>query len=1082
MTLGEDNGGKHMLTGVKARCLLLISAAAIVANAVPVTALAQEQKFQFNIPARSLDSALRAFARTTRQPVLFDSALVLRKRSNAVIGSYEAPDALATLLTGTGLRAMRGARGAWTIEVAAFQAGPAKTVQEEAKRASGPGEEGIPDILVQGRRGGFSLNTGIERTRDDAQPFVVFKQEDIKRSGSTNLEQFLRDYVTSNASVGTAEQGAPGGRQIGLTSIDLRGLGDRETLILVDGRRQSSSSQGNGEFGQPLITNIPLASIERIEVLASSAAGIYGIGATGGVINIILRRDYSGREISLNYADTTDFHNADKRIDLVLGKNLEGGRTKVSLSGSYRKANPLLRKYRAEFLRDNQRYVLGNNPNFFGARPPAGATPNIVNAETDDFGLPLPLQLDDRFGGAVLSSDRLFVPAGYRGLAVDGVAPLLANLGRYNLQLSDAATAFGGGQPLIYGTDQLGGTLAVKREMNTWLRLYGEVAASRYKSESIETLAGGVRFIPADAPNNPFQSEIAVNAPIRGADERIKSKETQFRALGGAIVSLPYGWQADADVSYNRAKFYRAGAFRTLTDASSNAITDGTFDIIQDLSTVSFPFAFDTLLAPDLANGSSVFTATLKLAGPVPVTLPGGRPTLALNLEHNKEKLDDTYEVGGSEGGSGIVVNFNPSRTQTIQSAYGEVRLPVIGAANHVPLVQNLELVIAGRYEHYKGSGTLVNNNCFVSDTGLPPGTTNVIDLCDRDALGLQRNTARSSRFEPTYSAKWTVSRDIAFRGSYATGYLPPRLSNLIPQPGSILVAATDPERGGEQVGTPLFSILGSLPGVRGGNPNVKPERSSTISFGTILTPRFIPGLRFSADYTRIKKRDNYYSPEGLALAGLDPAGQRLFESFLRLFPDRVTRGPASDGFAVGPITSLDLTTVNLAGTTVEAIDFALDYQHNLWGGTISFASSATLNLKLTSQLFPDSPVIDVTGARPLSVTGNQTVFNNISLRWRGIGSLRWSNERVNIGVRARYFGPFDLNYEGLPDIDNGRTSIASQTYFDIFGSYKFGKGFSLQGGVNNVFNKRPPFVDNSYSEYGDPRLANFYLNLTVDF
>ena len=400
----------------------------------------------------------------------------------------------------------------------------------------------------------------------------------------------------------------------------------------------------------------------------------------------------------------------------------------------------------------------------------------------------------------------------------------------------------------------------------------------------------------------------------------------------------------------------------------------------------------------------------------MPISLPGGKPVLTLKLERSQDKLPESFSVSGIQGGGALLISFDPKRKQTLHSAYGEIRLPIIGAANKVHLVQAFEVVIAGRYEHYKGNGTLAKNVCFFSPTGAPRGTANVTDLCDRDALALQRKSASSSRFEPTVSAKWTVSPDFTFRGSYATGYLPPRLNDLIPQGSFLFVSAQDPERGGEQVGGDFF---GFLPGVNGGNPNVKPERSTSISFGAIVTPWQIPGLRFSADYTKIKRRGNYFSPEVFLFAFGTADGQRAFEGFLTLFPERFTRSPASDGFAVGPITGIDVSTVNISGTNVEAIDFALDYFRPLWGGTIDFGATATHNLELSSQLFDGARLIDVTGSRPVSDRGILTPFGNVALAWKGVGSLRWSDDRASIGVRARFFDGFDLNYDGVLDENN---------------------------------------------------------------
>ncbi len=134
-----------------------------------------------------------------------------------------------------------------------------------------------PDILVNGKVN-WSLNTGIERTQDDSQPFIVLGRKEIERSGAPNLETFLRNQLNVNTSPTVGDQAIGGStaadprRPIGVSAINLRGIGLRDTLILVDGRRQPGINLGNGDITQPSITGIPIAAVERIEVLASSAS------------------------------------------------------------------------------------------------------------------------------------------------------------------------------------------------------------------------------------------------------------------------------------------------------------------------------------------------------------------------------------------------------------------------------------------------------------------------------------------------------------------------------------------------------------------------------------------------------------------------------------------------------------------------------------------------------------------------------------------------------------------------------------------------------------------------------------------
>src|SRR5262249_10456959 len=152
-------------------------------------------------------------------------------------------------------------------------AGSAKSAASSG--ATDESSKGIPEILVEGSR---SLNTDIRRSEDSPQPYVVFEREEIQRSQSINLGDFLSARLPMNTSA-AQYSGFVNGASV-TSSVNLRGLGTNQTLILVDGRRMPGwSSQSTPS--QADLNGIPLSAIERIEVLPSTAGGIYGGSATG---------------------------------------------------------------------------------------------------------------------------------------------------------------------------------------------------------------------------------------------------------------------------------------------------------------------------------------------------------------------------------------------------------------------------------------------------------------------------------------------------------------------------------------------------------------------------------------------------------------------------------------------------------------------------------------------------------------------------------------------------------------------------------------------------------------------------------
>ncbi len=1015
----------------------------------------------FNVPAQPAASGVAALARQGDVQMLISAKDAEGRRTNAVVGPYSIQQALGMLLANTGLEARSTGQQTYTV------------VALDNERGRGSEDMVfLPELLV---RGSWSLNTDIRRTEDDAQPYVVFTAEDIKRSGSVSLDQFFRDFLGANNSAGTSETQP---QSMGRSQLNLRGLGTDETLVLVDGRRLPGTNTGTGDLEQPTILGIPMAQIERIEVLPSSASSVYGGGATGGVVNIIMKRDYRGVEMTTSYANVFDGNAPEKRLDLSGGFNLEDGRTNISTSLSYRHIDPLLQGER-DFIQRGFAHLKAVNPNYYNQNLVLGATPNILSQSGAT------LTLDPVYGGASLGSNHTYIPYGYRSLALDGTAPLVANAGQYNLDLSPTADPRSRFAPFTTGSKSLDASLAVRREFTSWLSLYTQAQANRTDSLSPVNQVTSTITLAANAPNNPFQQAIMVAAPPIGGDTELRARSDTRRILGGAIVQLPFSWQANLDYTYNWSRFSSTFAAPSIDLATTNGLANGTLDIMRDpnLSPLTYGFlaSLPTQRAPSL---STVKTTTLRLAGPAPITLPGGKPAISLMIERSDNWVDDSVAITNAATSS--TISYTPERTQTTDSAYLEMRAPIFGPQNKIPLVHSLEFQVSARYDAYEGSGAKTFINCL--SVSRPLTEAEAQTACPPAGAAPVYATASRSHIDPTYALRWQPTQDITFRGSYGTGYMPPYLSQLIKNASPfMLVNARDPLRGNESIGTPLFpglSLLNSASNFIGGNPDVLPEQSKTVSLGTILTPRWTPNLRFSIDWTRIDKKDIYFQPLGLlAPTVLTPDAQAAFNDFLNAHPERFTRGPASGGFAVGPITGIDASLANLTGGRVETVDFALDYRHSLWGGELVLGSNATWLRELSIQQSESTPTIDWAGVVSGLFQGGVGGAGGVD--WKGNAQAVWSNDKFSFGWRARFFNKYHLNSTHTVDPTQGAASIPSQIYYDLFGSWAVREDTDVRWGVNNVLNTKPPVdvgTTTMYSRFGDPRLANFYLSLTKRF
>ncbi|MEJ1961324.1 MAG: TonB-dependent receptor [Gammaproteobacteria bacterium] len=890
---------------------------------------------------------------------------------------------------------------------------------------------GIPEILVKGSK---ILNMDIQRSRDDAQPYVIFGRETIERSGATNIEDFLKNRLTMNTVGATNAQAASGNGN--MSQINLRGLGSAQTLILVDGHRTASpvALSGTNAPVQTDLNGIPLAAVERIEVLPTTASGIYGGGATGGVVNIVLRKDYAGVDVKVNYGNTFDNDSASRRVDVSTGFNLEDGKTSVLLAGSCSDSDGL-RVGDRDLAQRGRGAILANNPSFFfnAATPPLGATTNIRSVN----GLPL-------FGPGTPSFTS--VPTGYAGGG--GLAPLQANAGKYNLDLADSAQAAGGGggganlmnEPAI-------GSLAatVRRQFTSSLQGFLDLAASSGRSRFWTSTASGTYTLAATAPNNPFGQSVRVTVPLDAADSILTVRNDDRRVVGGVILQLPGQWSAEADYTWEQFRFERSSSNSNLSGTEATPIGAGTLDVMRD--TNRYPLD----LTPYLTGFGSSITpvnsffkdATLRFSGPA-LSLPAGAVVISGLLE----RRDETFG-GGSFLSSPTVAIFYPERSQSIDSVYLEARVPIVSGANRIPGIDALELQLSGRRDDY-------------SVDGAPSSITGTVS-------SIARAKNESSSTNPTIALRYQPIRDVTLRASFGTGFLAPSVAQLTTSGPIAAGSILDPRRGNERNTT--------AQAIYGGNADLRPEESKSRSAGLVITPRFAPDLRLSVDYTRIEKTDNISQ-----LAFQDAVNNEAF------FPGRITRGPVApnDPYGVGAITFIDDTSVNLSQAKVAAYDVALDYKlETLRLGRFDFFGLATWQPHYQTQTIPAAPLVENVG-----------VTSSFPLKFKANAGLDWRYGPYQVGWSARYFDSYLVSTTPTVVASQGSPRVPSQTYHDVYTSYRlprsgwFGAGMfsttEVQLGIRNLFNHRPPYDANNstyfYSPYGDPRLSSYYLTLHAGF
>lgn len=1000
-------------------CLVLLVALAS-SSAVIAADVSAATPTDFQIPAASLADALSRFGSQSGMQVVYAPELARGLKSRALTGRLTVDAALNWLLEGTGLT--------WTYvngNTVVLKRADAKKVPASNSRAVEPDtavatEEitvigKIPEVLVYGSR---SLNADIQRTEDDVQPYVVFDMETIEQSGAISMEDFLKKRLPMNSVSGTTNQG-PDSRG-NASQINLRGLGTDQTLVLINGRRTlGGNANVGGSIPQFDLNGIPLAAVERIEVLPTTASGIYGGSATGGVVNVILRHDYTGAQAAVTYDNSFSSESAIRRVDFSAGLAPESGKTSLLVAAAFSDGNDLLVQDR-HFVQTGRATVELNNPGFFpsAANPPVGASTNFRSVS----GAPLFGPGSANFGS---------VPVGYAGGA--GLAGLAPGAGRYNLDLASSAQNSGGAlQGLLSESRNESLIATVRHELGSRLQVFADAGLANSTAHFARSLMTRSYIVSATAPNNPFGQAIRVTVPTAVGDTSPTAANFTRRAVVGGIVRLPAEWRSELDLSYStfRSAFVQTGYAAGGTEAT--VIGDGTIDVLRDLE--QFSVDLTPFLRAPLSQSpfrSNTRGAALRVAGPIG-TLLAGKPKLSFLLEHRRDRFEQATQ--------GTFVF--PEMSQAVSSAYAETTLPLLTSRR----LGEVELLAAARWDRYDVEGA----TGFVSSTALD---------------SIVRTSNRSDTVSPTFGIRWKPWPSLIARASYGKGFLPPNVLQLTPAAPFLNTTSVfiDPRRNNE----PVSGVTTRS----GGSPDVTPERSESWSAGLVFGPAGMQNLRVSLDYTRIEKYDN--------ISEVTP--QQIIDNEV-LFPTRVGRGPVAPGdpFGVGEITSVDFTAVNISEALVEAFDLSFDYELNIGASTVAFSLAGTKQTHYRTQLVPQAPVVEnvgVTRNNPLKLKGNAAVTWNA-----GPWTLGWNAQYFDSYLVAdpalTSSAPTIANQGGVRVNSQTYHDAFAQYAFgertQVSGGVRnvFDHKPPFDAGETRYY----------YSLYGDPRGSSYYVSLKHSF
>jgi outer membrane receptor protein involved in Fe transport len=977
------------------------------------------------------------------------------------------------------------------------QVAPANSAADagDAAGANAGGVQKLPQFYVNDSvttpfAGGTNMD--IPRTSNDVQPYTIIDREAIDESNAVNLSDFLQQQLTQNTTGLQYDQeaGGPSVNTRGLSQVNLNGLGTLQTLILIDGHR-TASVVDEGTIFQPNINQIPLAAVDHVEVLPSSASAIYGASAAGGVVNIILKKNYVGAEVDASYLNTMASDAPRETYSAIVGFTLDPD-THVSVFGNYGTGKPVDMQARP-FIINYYLRALHNDPAIFYSNTSpyqGGTTPNIVldPAAVNGYNNPSNASLVLK-NGTSLNSLSTYVPIGTSPststAALD--AGLLANAGQQNLN-------FGPGvlrnldTRIVNPPQNDSYSVSVTHDFGPKVEFFASYAANFFteptqyapwsNSASSMTIA-----VPGNAPNNPFQQNVLMTLPMAPyySSAPYTIYQSTRNANFGLVVHLPGDWVMDADYTWSEDMYqiYETVAnfdSPTTIGAFAPLLYNGTVNPFVD--TEAYPVNLRSYLGPyviyDLA-GLGDFN--LRASGSL-WDLPGGKPKLTAALE---SRVDTVYPYtrvyywpplpGQSVNISDGYLSTSGSR-QATEAAYLETELPFVSSKNHVPFVDDLEVQLAGRIEKY--SDTLDNFQYVNMPDAVPPSLT---------ITGTGLHKADFSSANQTIGFKYRPVKALTLRASLATAFVPPTPVQLEGNPAAIPAVSAvfyDPK---------LNQSYTTMQVSTGGNANLQPQKTRVYDFGVIWEPEdgMLKGLRVNLEYNKIYEYDLIQTPS-LQQVVNTPGLQ-----------SDVTRDPTT-----GAITLVTLQSQNLAEEYTDAWNASLDYRKGTPIGTFNLHVGGTMFEHFKAPPAAGLPMVEYVGFAD----------DGGVLKTKINGTLTWLIGRHwTVGWNTTYFdgykvagSPGDPEYNGAVQETlittstgpTGSNTIPAQVYHNAFASYRFDRtghgyhryldGVTVQVGIDDVFNTPPPFDAYAsiapfyYSPYGNVLLRSYVVKVKKEF
>ncbi|QOT73542.1 MULTISPECIES: TonB-dependent receptor domain-containing protein [Sphingobium] len=1009
----------------------------------------------------------------------------------------------------------------WALTAGALHA---QTAADTAPQDSGADAE----IVVIGTQIRGANTTG-------ALPVSVVGEQQIEAVAAVSGADLFRSIpqlggVTFNEQVlGGGNANAARGD---VSTVSLRGLGQGNTLLLINGRRTvlhptSQAITGVIDSGVPTFgynaNTIPVGNIARVEVLRDGAAALYGSDAVAGVVNNVLNSDFNGAKFDAQYGGAEGTNLREFTVNGLIGKDFSEGRGNITLFAGYAQKSKLYlsdQDYTANV--DRRGYVAGTSfagvsafngtststpwGTFRALSPAANGT--FLNRTITSNGVAF-TNSSSQFHIQPSTNSGCRIPSGTTGTCYDdgNGATEMANVDS-NLRFNSPATF-----------DDLTTQPSVKRinlfanghfDLTDNLTLYGEAGFYRGKTEAIIGAPGSLANIPITVAANAYWNPLgpigspnrlpglstavvpATGLPVQitslsYVDVGSRSVEVtnyQYRFLGGLKGNIGnwdwdtaglYTWATAADTQENFSNTLLQAAINRTTPDAYNPFNGGCVDApsIGDCTPNSDATIDSFRIKATRKTRTSLALWDFKISNAHLLGLWADNSIgIAAGVEYRRETYHDNRSP--YQGGiRGVDTTYTDAVTGIF---YGSD----LGGASPSPDVRGKRNV--------KSAYAELAIPIFSPEMEVPFFRSLDFQIAGR----YEDYSDVGSVAKPKIAGSWELLQGMRLRGSWSQGFRAPNLEVINTSTldrvntGIDYVLCEADLRAGRIANFSQCNRSISVLRRSGGNPNLKPEESESWSFGAVISPPLGDGwgkVTFTVDRWRIKQKN---------VVGLLDYQNGLNLDYLRRVqgssnPNVVRRDPTADDVAlvagtglapVGELLYVVANFENLLPVTVQGIDFNLDY-------LLPTASIGTFSLNVNASrlisYYVDAPagvtaVIDGRSAGLVNAGvpiqgGGDVVGRDGQPRWRIAATLDWTLGPVKIGAYTQFI---DSVYENA--VRDGSTNpwiVKGQTTVNLYAQYTFKNGgplndTSIQIGARNIFDKDPPLASGGY-------LSNLY-------